>query len=840
LVFLGPGLLPGKTLSNSDALWFEPPWVGVKPAELTRPSNAELGDAPRHLQLFLRQTADAAPDFPLWNPSIVAGRPFHANAQSAIFGPYTLPAYVLPFWTALGWIGVLKLWVAAFGTFLLARALGMRFGGALLAGIVFALNLKLVTWLTYPAMSVWTWIPWLLLLTDRVVRRPDLLAGAGLAAVVGVQFLSGHPESSFHALLATVAFLALRLWQERRAAVAGARSLARPAIVFVAGLGAGTALAAVVLVPFGELLWLSADLADRADQSVDVHLPAKDALGLFLPDYWGRPTQTPLRAFLLERALYAGALPLMLAAAAVILRPTASRVAIALFGGLWLAVALGVPPFVQVVTRLPVFSSGHNTRLVVLTVLAVALLAGWGLDDLSGRVRAGRSRRRATLAVAAALFVLPAVIVVAAGAISLSVIGDALEVAWSFADAPTRVENPDHVAVIRLASLVGWLTFAGAGLALLALRLRRRIAAAPFVLLALLLVCADLFRIGMGYNPAIDREWASVPETGAIRVLESSPRSRFVSTDEIPQNVIAMRFGLHEARGYDLPIIRRFDRFWRREVDPKSRTVAAGLLDIPLELREVTPRALRALRLLGVAHILRGTTGRAATPPFEPTEPYPPLTAEGLTRVYQDRDARVYRVDRPLPRAWVALVQRVVDDGDAALDAISAPDFDARSVGVTERRLPGVPEGPADAGALPSGARAEVTLDDRERIVVRARTARAGVLVLRDTHFPGWKAKVDGRDAPVERVDYLLRGVRLGPGTHTVEFRYEPLSWRIGRIVSLVTLAGLVLAAVVGWRRRRRLPAHPQSPRSAVGMPDAPATGARTGVSPRALVWRRR
>ena len=63
-----------------------------------------------------------------------------------------------------------------------------------------------------------------------------------------------------------------------------------------------------------------------------MHLPTQDVLGLFLPDYWGRPTQTPLRPFLLERALYVGALPLMLAAAALVLRPTATRVAVALFG----------------------------------------------------------------------------------------------------------------------------------------------------------------------------------------------------------------------------------------------------------------------------------------------------------------------------------------------------------------------------------------------------------------------------------------------------------------------------------------------------------------------------
>ena len=94
----------------------------------------------------------------------------------------------------------------------------------------------MVTWLSYPHMSVWTFLPWLLLLTDRLVRRPSLLAGAGLAAVVGLQFLSGHAESSFHVLMAAAAFVALR-------AVAGARATgapvaARPLLAFGGAVGA--------------------------------------------------------------------------------------------------------------------------------------------------------------------------------------------------------------------------------------------------------------------------------------------------------------------------------------------------------------------------------------------------------------------------------------------------------------------------------------------------------------------------------------------------------------------------------------------------------------------------
>ena len=734
---------------------------------------------------------------PLWNPSIVAGRPFHANAQSAVFSPYTFPAYVLPFWTALGWIGVLKLWVAAFGTYLLGRSLGMGFAGALLAGIVFAFSLRMVTWLSYPAMGVWTLIPWLLVATDRLVRRPDLLAGAGLATVVGLQFLCGHPESSFHALLAAVAFLALRVWQARRrpAGVPATRAV----VAFGAGLAGGAALAAVLLVPFGELLWLSADLRERADQSVDVHLPVRDALGIFLYDWWGRPTQTPLRPFLLDRALYAGALPLALAAAALVLRPTVTRVAVALFGALWLAVALGVPPFLQIVTRLPVFSSGHNTRLVVLSMLALALLAGWGLGELSSRRGTSPGRARVVVGIAAALLLVPPAVAIAATGLDAGEMADAFRVAWLFADAPTLVTSSGHEAVIRQSSLILWITLAGAALALVLLRVSGRLGAGAFVALALALVCVDLFRAGMGYNPAIERRWASVPATPAIRELQRERPARFVSTEEIPQNVIPMRFGPHEARGYDVPIVRRFDGFWRSEVDPRSLGVAAGLLDIPLELRDVTPRALRALRLLGVTHVLQGATGRAATPPYEPTPAPAPLRDQGLREVYSGPDARLYRLDGALPRTWFVPAQRVVEDGDAALDAIGRPGFEPRLTGVTERRVPGVPER-APGGA---GGSARLVAYERERVVIRSRADRAGLVVLSDTHYPGWKAEVDGEEVPVERVDYLLRGVPVPAGAHTVVFRYAPLSWTIGWAVSLVALLGLALALVAGGRRRR-------------------------------------
>jgi hypothetical protein len=316
-----------------------------------------------------------------------------------------------------------------------------------------------------------------------------------------------------------------------------------------------------------------------------------------------------------------------------------------------------------------------------------------------------------------------------------------------------------------------------------------------------LLVCVDLFRIGMGQNPAMDQRLADVPKTGAIRFLERQGTARFVSTAEIPHNVIPFNFGLYEASGYDVPILRRYDRLWRREVETGSGSVASSFVDIPLVLGRLTPRALRTLRLLGVTHVLGPKTVAPGAPPFDRQVEVPPLHVTGLSLVYDGPDARVYAVSGAMPRAWVAGRQQLVGSDHAALDAIARPDFDARRVSVTQQRLPGLPGSESRAGATGT---AEIVRYRDERVTLRARSSGDGVVVLSDNDYPGWKAKVDGRDVPIERVDYLFRGVRVGAGTHTIEFRYEPLSWRVGWIVSLVALVGLAVAVAVGGRRRRR------------------------------------
>ena len=115
-------------------------------------------------------------------------------------------------------------------------------------------------------------------------------------------------------------------------------------------------------MPFVELLAHSADLATR-EQADPLHMDARFLLGYALPEYWGRPSGFQIAGFLVARAFYVGALPLMLAVWAVVTRPTRERVAVAAAAAVALAVVIGLPGVFDLVTALPGFASAYNTRL---------------------------------------------------------------------------------------------------------------------------------------------------------------------------------------------------------------------------------------------------------------------------------------------------------------------------------------------------------------------------------------------------------------------------------------------------------------------------------------------
>jgi hypothetical protein len=81
------------------------------------------------------------------------------------------------------------------------------------------------------------------------------------------------------------------------------------------------------------------------------------------------------------------------------------------------------------------------------------------------------------------------------------------------------------------------------------------------------------------------------------------------------------------------------------------------------------------------------------------------------------------------------------------------------------------------------------------------------LVILTDTWHKNWSAQVDGKPAPIERVNSVFRGVRVPAGQFTIQMSYRPASLTTGIVVSLIALFVLLgfLGMAVATSRRRLL-----------------------------------
>ena len=146
------------------------------------------------------------------------------------------------------------------------------------------------------------------------------------------------------------------------------------------------------------------------------------------------------------------------------------------------------------------------------------------------------------------------------------------------------------------------------------------------------------------------------------------------------------------------------------------------------------------------------------------------------------------------PRAWMLYDYRTAPPGDTA-------EFDAALPPVVETANGAAPIHPSSNAGQGAASRADITAASATAVTVDVETLRPGILVLADTHYPGWRATVDGKDARIFPVDAMFRGVAVDAGRHEVQFRYRPRSVQIGLYLTLAAaLVVLVELRRVFWR----------------------------------------
>jgi hypothetical protein len=173
---------------------------------------------------------------------------------------------------------------------------------------------------------------------------------------------------------------------------------------------------------------------------------------------------------------------------------------------------------------------------------------------------------------------------------------------------------------------------------------------------------------------------------------------------------------------------------------------------------------------------------------------------DGMTAVPDTNgDYAVMEFTGALPRAKLYSNWQVNPSGRESLDLLVNPSFDpAQTVLVAG----GVPAPAPAAATNQDPGTVEITSYAPKDVVLKSDVRSPAVLLLNDRFEPAWKVTVDGTPQTVLRCNYLMRGVYLEPGLHTVEFKYQPPFHAL--YISLAALGvGIVLLGVVvvaEWR----------------------------------------
>ena len=75
-------------------------------------------------------------------------------------------------------------------------------------------------------------------------------------------------------------------------------------------------------------------------------------------------------------------------------------------------------------------------------------------------------------------------------------------------------------------------------------------------------------------------------------------------------------------------------------------------------------------------------------------------------------------------------------------------------------------------------------------IELTANLPEPGFVVLGDTYYLGWQARIDGKKTPVYRANSIIRAVYVPAGQHTITFTFRPPDFIIGALISGLTLLG--------------------------------------------------
>ncbi|WP_243370786.1 YfhO family protein [Geotalea sp. SG265] len=731
-----------------------------------------------------------------WEPLMDGGRTLEGgwNAIGLLFHRFLIQHY-FPFPSSIAWLAVLSLLWGGIGTYFYCRLIGISRFGAFTAGLIFSLGTETASLINaghIQKIEGISWLPWVLYFLERAIRSGRLFHYAMTSLMLAVQFFNMHWQISFYTCLAVGAYWFFHVGE----------SFVSKGKGYLPAFRKDIALAVVMVMLFFTTIAMSfapifswSRQSERGggmsqEEGMSWSMPPEEILTYAVPGFFGLSRQeggdvpAPGQVFYWGRMHftqtndYLGLLPWFLVPLVFTRRRERTDRFFLFLMGATLLMALGKYTFVYqfMFDHLPGFSTFRVPKMILfLFAFAVAVLTGRGVGILAEA--APQSRPLKYWLAGSGLFVTLIGLLwlwFAFGAESAvqflpATIGEPTRYQWGAGLATDRYGNAVReagiafgVAFVYLAVLLAWA--------------KRWLPVRLLLPVLVILLLGDLWRVNTNFFVLTDPPVADKTKTknDVVAFLEKNiDRYRMQPMNEQSSAYYA-DFGLGNISAYVTVSEKRYREF----LDAFSLT---GAMPNLVNLKYlVMPR--------GQYEEEKQNLAGQYQPVFES------LTG---SVVLENRQV--------LPKAWLVPEVQLVANPEQQLVMMRNPYFNPARTALVET--------PPPAGLAPKGqgnlsGNVEVALFEPNRIVVKVAASDNALLVLGEKYYKWWHVLVDGKREEIFPVDHILRGVYVGPGQHRVEFRFDPLPFKIGKYLTLASLAFIAGLAVTELCRRRKRECH--------------------------------
>jgi len=707
---------------------------------------------------FIKEHYIADGELPLWNDSILCGTTVIGNAHFSFYYPPNWLFLKLPFPIALHLWYALHIFLAGLGCYFFLKYHKLRHLAAIYGSMIYMFGAHIAVRINmghYDHISVMAWIPFSFLFLNKLLDDSNLKNSLLFGLFLGMHLLTLHLQIFYFSLLGLAIFTISHLilaGKKNGFQIGRFLTFCKFAVfsgTIAVGLASAQLLSVLQSVPYSHRAERTYEMFSR------LSLPPLQALGFFFPDLWGTDTTYAGATNYWELSCFIGFSSIF----AIIWAFKKKNLVVSslmITGIVSLLFSVGkYTPLGKLLFYMPFMPySRIPARFLVLTVFALAICSAFGINNLTESLSKKKTRKNLFITSLTIISFLTSVFYL------LSIIGKgrlAQKIFYPLCNNPAKMISIFKNSVIRnlIVLAVIWILYT------LYKFTRIKPVFLTSGLLALLFV--ELFNYNL---PLIKPRTIAKLEDGfdglqVLRTDQQYEKFRVWGIQYIYQRGL-YKYGIERFDGYE-PLIEKHLFMIYMGIQKQIR------LDYPQYMKFL----LYTTELANTKYfIFYRKIGNNVEDWFR----------SGII-IIKGTKYLLFQTNNYNPRAFFADTLQRGNDIEDFYSFVMRKDY--------KRAVYNESESAQGSNRIEKIDKVEYSPN---KVTLSFKCEKKGIAVLNDVLFPGWKAYLDKKRTAILRVNYAFRGVKVGPGEHLLEFVYEPELLNIGKIISLITVVGILLS----------------------------------------------